>query len=46
MFFYLDDGWMCGDDTAVARAFAELQRLAPEIGLAKTCALPLHNFRL
>eukprot|EP00663_Eupelagonemidae_sp_cell21sb_P000220 gene220-2251_t len=31
--FYLDDGWICGDDTAVARAFTELQRLSPEIGL-------------
>eukprot|EP00663_Eupelagonemidae_sp_cell21sb_P002070 gene2070-1327_t len=33
MFWFLDDGWISGDETAVARAFAELQRLAPEIGL-------------
>ncbi len=33
MSFYLDDGWIAGDDTAVARALAMLQQIAPEIGL-------------
>ena len=34
LFAYLDDGWIAGDDVAVARAFATLQRLAPSLGLA------------
>eukprot|EP00661_Eupelagonemidae_sp_cell13_P006118 gene6117-3590_t len=36
LFAYLDDGWIAGDDTAVARALRALLRLAPTIGLTLT----------
>ncbi len=32
LMFYLDDGWICGDDQPVARAFAALQNRGPSVG--------------